>query len=147
MTNGLQQYYVVKAEDSDGKSSAFSAEVAATPSTGPFASSLVAVRPATSMVDVGEQIVVTGTFADGDGVGDLDLLEVRVAEVAASPPRCIVRYDAGTDTLKLLDESISTFVSAGAPSTGSVVSKAVLRNKLYVCMSSDCSQSPSMSDL
>ena len=124
VTNSITYYYVARAVDTGSNQSVNSAEMFALPSTGPFFPSNVAGAPINGNVDLATQTIVTGTFADGDGVADLDLLELRVSQGAGNLPRCYVRYDVGSNAFLLFDDATSSFVSAGSPGSSGTASNS-----------------------
>ena len=124
VANGTTYYYVVQAIDTNSNASPDSAEVSAMPAEGPATPMTVSVTPDNGTVVVGQPINITGRYADANGQDDIRLAELRVSNGYTNTPRCFVRYDHLTSTLKLFDDNLSAFVTAGAPGSGITVSSA-----------------------
>lgn len=89
---------------------------------GPVPPTTVSITPNNPAVSVGQEILLTGRFADANGADDIRLAEFRVSNSFFSAPRCLVRYDQLLNTLRL--HNGSAWLDAGAPGTGGSVSTA-----------------------
>ena len=88
--------------------------------TGPVAPTTESITPNNPTVSDGQEIFLTGRFADANGSDDIRLAELRVSNGFFSAPRCLVRYDHLLNNMRLFTGS--GWLNAGAPGSGTVVS-------------------------